>query len=101
MTDIALLAAHLRGEHTNERLPGCTACEALPPVSVEEPPAPRVDPGTPSTGRKCHCGCGSSVKRRFLPGHDAKLKGRLVREARSGSDAAKQQLEEYGWTKFI
>lgn len=104
VTEIELLSAHLRGEHSNERLPGCTACEGLPPISKEEPVPARVNPvqrRPPEGMRNCGCGCGAVVRNRFLPGHDAKLKSRLVKEARSGSEIAKQQLEEHGWSKFI
>jgi hypothetical protein len=33
----------------------------------------------------CACGCGEQVARRFRPGHDARLKGQLVRAARSAT----------------
>lgn len=45
----------------------------------------------------CQCGCGAEVKRRFLPGHDAKLKSRLLTEAREGSEAAAAELQRRGW----
>lgn len=101
MTEIDLLHAHLRGEHSSERVPECRACAPLPPISTEDPTPVRENSVSPPTGRKCRCGCGSPVKNRFLPGHDAKLKSRLVKDARSGKEAAKQELEELGWTKFI
>ena len=41
------------------------------------------------------------VSRRFRPGHDAKLKSRLVKEARAGSEAAKENLREWGWERYI
>jgi hypothetical protein len=101
MTEIEQLHAHLRGEHSNERVEGCTACAGLPRISTGgERPVPQNN-GSPPTGRKCRCGCGSDVKRRFLPGHDAKLKSRLVKEARNGSEAAREELIEEGWEKFI
>ena len=103
MTEIEQLAAHLRGEHSNERLPGCTACERLPPISAEEPVPARENttPPRPVEGGSCWCGCGAPVKSRFKPGHDAKLKSRLVKLARDGDRSAKAQLEQLGWTKFI
>ena len=55
-------------------------------------------PGSPAQRpRLCWCGCGALVSRRFLPGHDAKLKSRLVSAARLGDTAAEQQLRELGW----
>jgi predicted nuclease with RNAse H fold len=47
--------------------------------------------------RLCGCGCGSPVSRRFLPGHDAKLKSHLLRAARLGDTDAKQRLRRLGW----
>lgn len=49
----------------------------------------------------CECGCGAAVARRFLPGHDAKLKGALKRGLRSGDwrvrTASADALVELGW----
>lgn len=101
MTEIEQLHAHLRGEHFETRVEGCTACAGLPPVSGGRGRPAHRDTTSPGNGRKCRCGCGSDVKRRFLPGHDAKLKSRLVEEARNGSDAARQELREEGWEHFI
>jgi hypothetical protein len=69
---------------------------------------------SPSTNRKrymakpqdCTCGCGGQTRGgRFLPGHDAQLKSRLVTAAREGNkgDRAKavKRLEELGWEKYI
>jgi predicted nuclease with RNAse H fold len=50
-----------------------------------------------TTPRLCECGCGDPVKRRFLPGHDAKLKSRLLREVRAGQ-AARERLVRLGWS---
>lgn len=50
--------------------------------------------------RLCECGCGEPVKRRFLPGHDSKLKSRLLAEARIG-DAARRELERLGWSHLL
>lgn len=99
--DIDQLHAHLRGEHFETRVEGCTACAGLPPVSGGGVRPVHRDNGSPPTGRKCRCGCGAPVARRFLPGHDAKLKSRLVKEARNGSEAARQELREEGWEHFI
>jgi predicted nuclease with RNAse H fold len=57
--------------------------------------------GTPRSPAKssylCGCGCRAPVSRRFLPGHDAKLKSRLLRAARLGDTVAELQLRQLGW----
>lgn len=66
-------------------------------------PAPKAEP------KLCLCGCGAEVNRRFKPGHDGRLKGRLIREVKAarllGDDAtlgnAEQALAALGWAKFI
>jgi hypothetical protein len=100
--DTAHLLAHLRGEHTDDRVAECRACGDLPPVVSTEGQRPvRQNTSHPPTGRKCGCGCGEPVARSFKPGHDARLKGRLVREARNGSEEAKQNLRDWGWERYI
>jgi predicted nuclease with RNAse H fold len=54
--------------------------------------APRTLPGL----HKCECGCGGAVSRRFRPGHDAKLRSRLIRDLRAG-DRARDELQRLGW----
>lgn len=54
----------------------------------------------------CQCGCGAQVKRSFLPGHDAKLKSRLVAEAKTTNkwwirEAAVNALLERHWGHFL
>lgn len=49
----------------------------------------------------CQCGCGGAVRRRFLPGHDAKLKGTLLRAARGGDSSARDELVRLGWGRFL
>lgn len=58
-------------------------------------PADRVD-----TPRLCECGCGRPVRRRFLPGHDARLRSRLLRGARAGA-AARKELARLGWSRAL
>lgn len=48
-------------------------------------------------GQKCLCGCGANVRRRFLPGHDAKLKSRLLRAHAGGIEMATEVLKDLGW----
>ena len=49
----------------------------------------------------CECGCGEMAVRKFRQGHDAILKGRLLREARAGNAEALAELEQRGWSKFL
>jgi hypothetical protein len=63
-------------------------------------PAPEGVGSTAGPVRLCECGCGAAVRRRFLQGHDGRLRGRLVREARAG-DAARGELARLGWLRFI
>jgi hypothetical protein len=46
--------------------------------------------------RTCGCGCGALVSREFRPGHDAKLRSRLIKEMAS-SPAARAELKRRGW----
>lgn len=59
------------------------------------------------TPQQCLCGCGSLTGGgRFRPGHDAKLKGALIKQIRddnakaSERTMARAKLEELGWGKF-
>jgi hypothetical protein len=107
VSDVQHLLRHAAGGHVSERVEGCTACEVPAPVSSEagSPARTNGSPGSrtpaPPTGRKCGCGCGADVKRRFLPGHDAKLKSSLLRRARTNDKAAVKKLEELGWGRFL
>ncbi len=48
--------------------------------------------------KPCACGCGILTEGGdFRPGHDARLKGRLLAEARSGDSGARSQLIRRGW----
>lgn len=62
--------------------------------------APHAPPATGAPTRMCECGCGAPVRRRFAPGHDARLRARLVAEARAGAEA-RREIERRGWTKFL
>lgn len=44
----------------------------------------------------CGCSCGAPVRRRFLPGHDAKLKSSLRQAAVGGDDGAIDRLRQLG-----
>jgi hypothetical protein len=48
-------------------------------------------------GSNCECGCGVVVPRRYLPGHDAKHRSRLLRAARGGDAEAARDLQARGW----
>lgn len=53
----------------------------------------------------CLCGCGKPAKSRFLPGHDARLKSRLLADWRSGERklqaAAESELQKLGWLYLV
>jgi hypothetical protein len=52
----------------------------------------------------CECGCGASCPRRFRPGHDAKLKGELIRlvlAAGPEAPAARARVERLGWAGHL
>ena len=58
-------------------------------------PLPRMSRFTPL----CGCGCGAEVDRRFLPGHDAKLRTSLMKAASSGDATASEHLRRLGWLR--
>jgi hypothetical protein len=92
---VDLLIEHLAGKHRTDPADGCAACDRLAAAKPEpKPRAPRVE-----GDGLCECGCGQIVKRRFLPGHDAKLKSRLNSELLEGSEAARRELGRRGWLK--
>ena len=53
----------------------------------------------------CGCGCGELVTRRFKPGHDARLKGEMLRAYRSGDPVDKQRAQlianDNGWERYL
>lgn len=56
----------------------------------------------------CSCSCqgrtnyrSDGTRSRFLPGHDAKLKSRLLRLARAGDEQAIEELRRRGWEHFL
>lgn len=67
----------------------------------------------------CHCGCGETPKGKnalFAMGHDARLRGKLIRAALAGAevrtvypaqpdsdsvDSAETVLDQYGWGKYL
>jgi hypothetical protein len=58
------------------------------------------------TPKTCLCGCGiqtnpKNPKVRFVPGHDAILKAKLIQQALSGDEGAKKQLKTLGWDHFL
>jgi hypothetical protein len=49
-------------------------------------------------GQPCQCGCGNLTRGgRFLPGHDARHKGRLLEQYDQGDKAASAEIIERGW----
>jgi hypothetical protein len=53
--------------------------------------------------RECLCGCkGMTGGGQFLPGHDAKYKSHLIKEALAGGNPeAEEILRQRGWTRFL
>ena len=64
---------------------------AIPMGALPEPALPGF----------CGCGCGSPVRARYLPGHDARHKSTLLRATRSGNERARGELVRLGWERFI
>ena len=61
-----------------------------------------------ANAKLCRCGCGGTPvgkTARFIPGHDGRLKGRLLKEARGTDEAvaanAVTQLKAFGWEHFL
>jgi predicted nuclease with RNAse H fold len=72
---------------------GAAISRTLSPHAVRRP---LVD----ETGHPCGCGCGAPARRRYLPGHDAKHKSRLLGEMRAGSTSAADELQRLGWGRI-
>ena len=64
-----------------------------------------METNRPDTTKTCECGCGATVARRFKPGHDAKLKGRLLAETKSDlawvRESAVLAMVERDWGHFV
>lgn len=72
--------------------------------NLDSDPSPCYDAPMPSN--LCCCGCGESTARRFRPGHDARLKGRLIAAHRAATTPAlrhglARQLAREGWAHFL
>ena len=79
-----------------ERL-GWSPIEVAPKAllaSLHDARRPLVDGGS----QECACGCGGIARRRYLPGHDAKHRSRLLAEMRAGNADAAGELERLGWS---
>ena len=50
--------------------------------------------------KPCECECGGMAKpgRKFLPGHDMKLKSRLRKAAKEGCADSLEELKDRGWS---
>lgn len=87
--------------------------EALVAPPEDEPRPSYTDPSERKSSRSatpqdCWCGCEGLTKGgRFLPGHDAKLKGRLTGTVKDATLLVKERKEalarvqELGWEKFV
>jgi hypothetical protein len=52
--------------------------------------------------KSCECGCRGATKGgRFLIGHDAKLKSRLINEALAGDKKSEAEIGRLGWVAFL
>lgn len=73
--------------------------QAAPAEQVEEVVEGTQPAAEEQEFKRCACGCGVIVnkKRSFKPGHDAKLKGRLLLHFDMGQGAAGDELVERGW----
>lgn len=86
-----------------ERLQAVRAADAQVLEAKEQAKVARAaKPKEPNT---CLCGCGGTTMSRFVPGHDAKLKSRLLTEAHSDDDKVAEEalmrLDELGWAHFF
>ena len=71
-------------------------------AAIDRRPALRAarQPPMDETSHPCGCGCGAPVRRRYLPGHDAKHRSRLLAEMRAGSGPAADELQRLGWDRI-
>lgn len=73
-------------------------------AAVKAKPAPKAKvERDPVKESRCMCGCGGWTKSKFVPGHDARLKGILMRAEADGGMNAKQKalVADLGWEKII
>jgi predicted nuclease with RNAse H fold len=57
-------------------------------------------PPVDETRGTCGCGCGAPVRRRYLPGHDAKHRSMLLAQMRAGNSSAADELQRLGWDRI-
>ena len=67
------------------------------PSAITQTVSPPTSKRMAAVNSPCGCGCGALVRRRFLPGHDAKLKSQLLAARRRGDVTAEQRLRELRW----
>lgn len=102
------IVAPRSGWHIPTTAPAQWPAVLVPPDSYKVTLSPRVArpqeltrQESRRTPRLCLCGCGGMTRGgRFLPGHDAKLKGRLLRRLADGDEAAMDELTALGWGHF-
>lgn len=65
--------------------------------------AKTATPAKAKTFNKCTCGCGGQTQSRFMPGHDARLKGLLQKAYRNGGLSATQKtlVSQLNWDRFM
>jgi hypothetical protein len=88
---------HLNDNQTNHKSMK-TKSTTAPVASVTKVPATPVE----KKAKLCGCGCEAETKGgEFLPGHDAKLKYKLVAEAVTGKKRPLAELQNRGWTAAL
>lgn len=77
------------------------------PAKVAKPKREKKPVKTTADGL-CLCGCGEKVTREFLPGHDARYKGQLVKAAlglestfKGSADDALVIIDDRNWSAFV
>lgn len=78
-------------------------------VNIDSCTSPCYNLGMETTqdlnSKQCGCGCGEQVSRRFRPGHDGRLKGRLINQSKDTRwwvrEAAVVAMVELGWGHFL
>jgi len=121
---MAITKTRRRVETDEDEQPRARVRREAPPRTVppprakrtEEKPEPVATPKRSSSGQNdCLCewdgrerqSCGGKTGSRFVPGHDAKLKSRLINAALDPKSTAKEraraerEIDKLGWTELL
>lgn len=93
----AVTTAKTAVQKNKDRIAGLKAAKA---AKAAAPKAPRVAKSKEQS--KCKCGCGGLTGGNFVPGHDARFKGWLIKIAKGEmavTDLKKEVREAYKWVK--